>query len=85
MLSCFLHDTYIEFQVSDTGIGIPYEFQTIIFDRFRKADGQEVNYAEGSGLGLTIAKSYVALLNGELWLKSEPNKGALFCFTLPLL
>ena len=84
-LTCVLKDTYLEFQICDTGIGIPYEFHSVIFDRFRKAGDQEVNYADGAGLGLTIAKSYVELLNGELWLNSEPNKGSTFCFTLPLL
>lgn len=84
-LECTLHDTYLEIQVSDTGIGIPSEFQDIIFERFRKVGNLKENYTEGAGLGLTLAKSYVELLHGELWLKSIPGKGSVFCFTLPLL
>jgi hypothetical protein len=75
----------IEFYVSDTGIGIPLHRQNAIFDRFVQADLSDVRAFEGAGLGLSITKAYVEMLNGELWVKSEEKKGSVFYFTLPYL
>lgn len=75
---------YHQFSVSDTGIGISPEFIHVIFDIFRQADLSASRSYEGSGLGLSIAKGYVKLLGGEIWVESEVNKGSTFYFTIPL-
>lgn len=71
------------FWVKDTGIGIPKDKQTLIFDRFRQAyEGTKRLYG-GTGIGLAICKGLVKLLGGEIWLHSELHKGACFYFTIP--
>jgi len=73
----------LEFFVEDTGIGVPNDRQKAIFDRFVKADIEDKGVFEGSGLGLTIAKAYVEMLGGNIWLESEEGIGTKFCFTIP--
>ncbi|MDP4273157.1 MAG: ATP-binding protein [Bacteroidota bacterium] len=74
----------LKFYVKDTGIGIPLEQQSFIFERFRQADNQNHYINHGTGLGLTISKGLVELLGGRIWLKSEPAAGSTFYFTIPL-
>ena len=74
---------YLEFFVKDTGIGIPQKQQQIIFERFRQGSESHNRGYEGSGLGLSIAKSYVEMLGGEIWVESEEGKGSTFYFTIP--
>jgi signal transduction histidine kinase len=72
------------FEVSDTGIGIPDEKHTEIFERFRQVKpGNDRNYG-GTGLGLSICKQFVELMGGELTLTSEVGYGSTFYFTIPL-
>lgn len=71
------------FSVSDTGTGISDDLLTVIFDIFRQADLSISRGYEGSGLGLSIARGFVKLLGGNMWVKSEINKGSTFWFTLP--
>jgi signal transduction histidine kinase/CheY-like chemotaxis protein len=73
----------VMFFVKDTGIGIPADRQQAIFDRFIQADIGDRQAREGVGLGLAISKSYVEMLNGKIWVESEPGKGSTFYFTLP--
>ena len=75
----------IEFFVRDTGIGIPEEQQSIIFDRFRQAelDANTRQYG-GTGLGLAISKSLIEMLGGTIWMNSKPHVGTTFYFTIPL-
>jgi len=69
------------FQVSDTGCGIPDEKKDIVFNAFRQADeGNSNRKTEGSGLGLSIAKGLVELMNGRIWFESEKDKGSNFFF-----
>jgi hypothetical protein len=74
---------YLEFYVNDNGIGIPKERQEAIFERFIQADISDVQARQGAGLGLSIAKAYVEMLGGKIWVESEPDKGSTFYFTLP--
>ncbi|MEK7719081.1 MAG: response regulator, partial [Bacteroidota bacterium] len=79
---------FIEFFVKDTGVGIPENRQQTIFERFMQADGSNTRQFEGSGLGLSIAKAYVEMLGGNIWIESNPEgesggKGSKFYFTLP--
>ncbi len=78
-------DGYLEFFVKDTGIGIPEDMQNQVFDRFFQVDTSSTRNHEGSGLGLSISKAFVELLGGEISVKSEPGKGSVFSFTIPLL
>jgi CheY-like chemotaxis protein len=76
-------DDQLLFYVKDTGIGIPYDQQEHIFERFRQADDRANRAYEGTGLGLTISKNLVELLGGEMWMTSEEGEGSIFYFTLP--
>jgi PAS domain S-box-containing protein len=74
---------FIEFFVSDTGIGIHKEQFSNIFDRFYQVEHTLDRQYDGTGLGLSIAKAYVELLGGKIWLTSEPGSGTTFLFTIP--
>ncbi len=73
----------VEISVTDTGIGIAPEDQAAIFEEFRQA-GSDEKRREGTGLGLTLAKKFVELHGGRIWVESELGRGATFTFTLPL-
>lgn len=74
----------LEFFVHDTGEGISTEQQALVFDRFIQAADKQKGLHEGNGLGLSIAKAYVHMLGGRIWLESTLGKGSSFYFTLPL-
>jgi len=74
----------VEIAVTDTGIGIAPEDQAAIFEEFRQVGSDETRKQEGTGLGLTLAKKFVELHGGRIWVESEPGRGATFTFTLPL-
>jgi len=74
---------HMTFYVKDTGVGISREKQKEIFERFRQGDETFNRKHEGTGLGLTISKNLVELMNGSIWLHSEKNEGAAFYFTIP--
>ena len=76
-------DHYLFF-VKDTGIGIPKERFSAIFERFVQADVEDKNAFQGSGLGLSIAKAYVEMLEGKIWVESDFETGSTFYFTIPL-
>ncbi|MBT9167067.1 MAG: Signal transduction histidine-protein kinase BarA [Syntrophomonadaceae bacterium] len=71
------------FSVCDNGPGINKEDQPFIFERFRQGVKQANNRPPGSGLGLYLSKGLVEMQGGEIWLESEPGRGATFSFTLP--
>jgi len=75
----------IMIKVSDTGIGIKPEDQTLIFEKFRQVDYSSTRDYEGIGLGLSIVKQLVELHQGKIWVESEYTKGATFILTLPKL
>ncbi len=74
----------VEISVSDTGIGIAPEDQPKIFEEFRQVGGDYAHKVEGTGLGLTLAKKFVELHGGKIWVESEVGKGSKFTFTLPI-
>jgi signal transduction histidine kinase/ActR/RegA family two-component response regulator len=77
-----LSDDKMLFWVKDSGIGIPYENQQAIFERFRQVESQDSKPIIGFGLGLAISKALVELLGGHLWVESVPDQGSLFIFTI---
>ena len=77
-------DHQIEFFVADTGIGIPIELQSSVFDRFRTFESNSDKLYGGTGLGLSICKNLIELMEGQIWLESEVKKGSTFYFSLPL-
>ncbi len=74
-------DIQLHFTIADTGIGIPAEKQTAIFEAFTQADGSMSRTYGGTGLGLTISSRLVAFMGGRIWVESEPGKGSRFHFT----
>jgi two-component system, sensor histidine kinase and response regulator len=74
---------FLEFYVSDTGIGISPEYQSRIFDRFYQIDSAGSGHYGGTGLGLSICKAYAELLGGNIWVTSTQGTGAKFFFTVP--
>ncbi len=73
----------VELWVRDDGPGIPPEAQARVFERFYRVDKARSREAGGTGLGLSIVKHIVQSHGGEVWVESEPGKGATFFFTLP--
>lgn len=75
---------YVVISVSDSGIGIPPEKLPHIFEAFTQVDSSPSRKYGGTGLGLTISKSFVELHGGKIWVESELGKGSTFTFTLPI-
>jgi two-component system sensor histidine kinase RpfC len=73
----------LRFQISDTGIGIKQDDQSRLFERFHQVDNSETRRYGGSGLGTTIAKQLVELMNGKIGLYSVYGEGSTFYFSLP--
>ncbi|WP_346863010.1 PAS domain S-box protein [uncultured Draconibacterium sp.] len=73
----------IQFIIKDTGIGIPLKRQEAIFDRFVQADIADSRVFEGSGLGLSISRSYSEMLGGTIRLESEESLGTTFYVSIP--
>ena len=73
----------LEISVSDTGIGIPLEYQEKIFEKFFQVDSSPTRKYEGTGIGLAVAKGIVETHRGKISVCSEPNKGSKFIIALP--
>lgn len=74
----------VQFEVSDSGVGIPEPKQKEIFEAFAQADTSITRRYGGAGLGLTISDELVRLMGGRLGMESAPGRGSRFFFTLPL-
>jgi PAS domain S-box-containing protein len=73
----------LEFYVKDTGVGIPSDQTELIFERFRQGSEAHNRKYEGSGLGLSICRSYLEMLGGRIWVESKAGSGSTFYFTIP--
>ena len=74
----------MQFTISDTGIGMSREFLPHIFDSFAQEDNSTTNKYGSSGLGMSITKSFVEMMNGQISVESEKGKGSVFTVTVPL-
>jgi signal transduction histidine kinase len=74
----------VHFTVKDTGIGIPKEAQSKMFERFYQVDSSNTRKVGGTGLGLALSREYVVTMGGKMWFASEAGKGSEFHFTLPI-
>jgi signal transduction histidine kinase len=83
-LSAELANGSVEVSVADTGIGIAPEDQEAIFEEFRQVGSDYASKREGTGLGLTLARKFVELHGGKIWVKSEVGRGSTFTIALPV-
>jgi signal transduction histidine kinase len=74
----------VKVAVTDTGVGIPQQEHSAIFDKFHQVGPTTKGVREGTGLGLAITKRLVEEHGGSIYLVSEPGKGSCFTFTIPL-
>ena len=76
-------DTGVEIAVIDTGVGIALDQQGLVFEEFRQAAGMHMHKAEGTGLGLALARRFVELHGGTIRVESAPGQGSTFALVLP--
>jgi len=74
----------VQIDVSDTGIGIPLDEKSKVFEKFFRSEAPEVLSTTGTGLGLSITKHLVNMQGGKIWFESESGKGTTFSFTIPV-
>lgn len=84
VVTIFNKPTHIEFEIKDTGIGIPFENRDQLFKDFSQVDTSTTRRFGGTGLGLAISRRLVEFMDGEIWFESVPGNGSAFSFFLPL-
>jgi signal transduction histidine kinase len=80
-----LHETEIWMRVCDTGVGIPVEEQSKIFQRFYRVHNRTSSMGNHLGLGLAICQQIVEGHKGRIWVESDEGRGSCFSFSLPLI
>ncbi|MFT5752236.1 MAG: signal transduction histidine kinase/ActR/RegA family two-component response regulator [Flavobacteriales bacterium] len=84
-ISLYVENEQLQFHVSDTGIGIPENAKSTIFEAFEQAKESTTRYYGGTGLGLSISQQLVELQHGRIWLESTEGTGSTFYVALPLI
>lgn len=84
MVNVYTTEKHVSISVKDSGLGIPCNMQDSIFERFKQVNNSLTKSHEGSGIGLSIVKSFVELHGGHIKVISEENKGSEFIFEIPL-
>ena len=84
-LICFEKNGELIFAVKDDGPGLTDQDKTLVFKKFQKLSAQPTNGESSTGLGLSIVKKYVELLNGKVWVESKAGEGSTFFVALPKL
>jgi signal transduction histidine kinase len=74
---------FVEFAVSDTGIGMTAEQQAKLFEEFTQADASTAQHFGGTGLGLALSRKLARMMGGDVTVSSEPGKGSIFTVRLP--
>jgi signal transduction histidine kinase len=77
-------DGFVEVSIRDTGVGIAPEDQEAVFEEFRQVGTDYARKHEGTGLGLALARKFVELHGGKIWVKSQVGQGSTFTFTIPV-
>ena len=75
----------IQVGISDTGIGIPPDSLSMLFEEFYRVDNPINQLVKGTGLGLSLVKHIIEAHKGKIWVESKPGKGTTFSFTLPVM
>jgi signal transduction histidine kinase len=83
-ISADLQGDRLVYRVRDTGIGIAKDKLESLFTEFRQGDATVASEFGGTGLGLSISKKFVEMHGGRIWVESEPGKGSVFSFEIPL-
>ena len=78
-------DNVIQVDISDTGIGIPPDSLSMLFEEFYRVDNPINQLVKGTGLGLSLVKHIIEAHKGKIWVESKPGKGSTFSFTLPAI
>jgi GAF domain-containing protein len=83
-ISVAMNNGQLRYCVADTGIGIPRDKIGSLFTEFRQTDATVASEYGGTGLGLSISKKFVEMHGGRIWVESEPGRGSVFTFEVPL-
>ncbi|MBF0532083.1 MAG: HAMP domain-containing protein [Candidatus Omnitrophica bacterium] len=84
-ISARIYEKYAQVDIADTGIGIAPEDLPRIFERFYRVDKAHSRELGGTGLGLSIVKHIILAHEGQVWVESQPGRGTIFSFTLPIV
>ena len=84
LIVSLVDENHWDIQVKDTGVGIPKEAQSKIFEPFKQVSSSVTSNNRGVGLGLSITKQLVDLMHGRIVIESEPDRGSTFTVLLPI-